>query len=132
MCTTSKDNIQCQDVEHLSKEWYANRYVQEEGMLESLDPACLKDIVTKMEIEYAPQYDNEIVLDISDDEWRLEKIRMAIQTLEPSDKNLFLIYLYAKTLRATAKLMSVSHQLIQPEIARILNQIREKVKEYDD
>lgn len=49
MCTTSKDNIQCQDVEHLSQEWYANRYVQEEGMLESLDPACLKDIVTKME-----------------------------------------------------------------------------------
>ena len=28
----------------------------------------LRDIVTKMEIEYAPQYTNEIVLDISDDE----------------------------------------------------------------
>lgn len=41
----------------------------------------LRDIVTKMEQEYAPQYTNEIVLDITDDEWRLEKIRMAIQTL---------------------------------------------------
>lgn len=92
----------------------------------------LRDIVTKMEQEYAPQYTNEVVLNIGDDEWRLEKIRMAIQTLEPSDKNLFLIYLYAKTLRATAKLMSVSHQLIQPEIARILTIIREKVKKYDD
>lgn len=92
----------------------------------------LREIVTKMEIEYAPQYTNEVVLNITDDEWRLEKIRMAIQTLEPSDKNLFLIYLYAKTLRATAKLMSVSHQLIQPEIARILATIREKVQEYDD
>ena len=92
----------------------------------------LRDIVTKMEIEYAPQYTNEIVMDITDDEWRLEKIRIAIQTLEPSDKNLFLIYLYAKTLRATAKLMSVSHQLIQPEIARILATIKEKVKEYDE
>ena len=92
----------------------------------------LRDIVAKMEQEYAPQYTNEIVMDISDDEWRLEKIRLAIQTLEPSDKNLFLIYSYAKTLRATAKLISVSHQFIQPEIARILATIREKVKEYDD
>lgn len=49
MCTTSKGNTQCQDAEHRSREWYANRYVQEEGMLESLDPACLQDILNKMD-----------------------------------------------------------------------------------